>query len=134
MVTAANCTAQRRDGSACRAPVLAGEALCWAHSPTMAAARRAARAAGGRGHGKLSRPLASLPPELAAVFAKLRELIDGVERGTIKARDAEVIGGLAGRMLDVAKFAHELGAVRDLEARLDALEEQLGGQHRGAAW
>jgi hypothetical protein len=41
------CTATRSDGRPCGARALPGETLCWAHSPSLADKRRAAREAGG---------------------------------------------------------------------------------------
>ena len=119
------CAATRRDGAPCRTPALA-EGFCFAHSPRLAEQRREAAARGGRNRSTAARASRGLPAHLASVQDKLVELIAAVEAGEIPARSAEVIGGLTGRLLDLAKFQAEQFELQELERQLDEFLGLLG--------
>jgi hypothetical protein len=110
------CTATRKNGEACSARVALDGVYCWAHAPELAEKRRAARRQGGIGRSTAVRSVRHLPPDLQA--------------GSMKPRDAEALGSLIGRLLDLAKYSAELGHEADLEQRLQALEQAAQTPHR----
>src|SRR5579859_4372968 len=118
-----HCAAVKRDGAGCPAPPLSGSTLCWAHDPTRSAERADARRRGGRGRSTAARAGRLLPRHLHGVQERLLRLMDDVEAGRIPPRAAEVVGTLAGRLIDLARFAYELGEAHALQERLAVLEE-----------
>ncbi len=133
-----HCSATRRDGAPCAAPPSAVDAatgFCWAHNPAKRAARRAARAKGGRGKATAARRAARakggrgkataaraeklLPshmrPVLGAVFAALRD----VRSGTITPAQASAIASLAGAAVKV----YQVGRLEERIADLEAVQE-----------
>src|SRR5437588_540166 len=64
------CSAVRRDGAPCTAPVLAG-GYCFAHDPALAEKRAAARLAGGKGKANTARAHKRLPADLRGVLGRL---------------------------------------------------------------
>jgi hypothetical protein len=117
------CSATRKNGEACSARVALDGVYCWAHAPELAEKRRAARRQGGIGRSTAVRSVRHLPPDLQDAARRVWEWIDGVQAGSMKPRDAEALGSLIGRLLDLAKYSVELGQAADLEARLQALEQ-----------
>ncbi len=117
-----HCSATRRDGAPCAAPPSAVDAatgFCWAHNPAKRAARRAARAKGGRGKATAARAEKLLPshmrPVLGAVFAALRD----VRSGTITPAQASAIASLAGAAVKV----YQVGRLEERIADLEAVQE-----------
>jgi hypothetical protein len=121
----ATCIATRKDGQPCTVRPINDSEYCIMHDPERETQRQAAKAVGGRNRAKLARAGKNLPPHLADAQQRLLDLIGEVHAGTIPARAAEVIGGLVGRLLDIAKFAHEIGQAAELEQKIEALEQQL---------
>jgi hypothetical protein len=116
------CAATRADGQPCRAPALPGEALCFAHSPSQAASRAAARARGGQSHSNAARLARLVPPRLTNVFDVLETALSEVREGTISPPQASAMAAL-GRALVAVMTAGELEArLRDLEQRAAASE------------
>lgn len=131
--SAERCAAARKDGSPCAGRPLAESGHCWAHAPGREAERAAVRKQGGANSSSVVRAARGLPPELRAAWALLATLINEVHSGTTPARSAEVIGGLVGRLLDLAKFAHEMGEAKEIAERLDILEGQVA-EGSGRRW
>jgi hypothetical protein len=127
------CTATRKNGNACSATALPDGVHCWAHAPELAEKRRDARRQGGIGRSTAVRSVRHLPADLQDAARRVWEWIDGVQGGSMKPRDAEALGSLIGRLLDLAKFSVELGQAADLEARLQALEQAAQTPHRRRA-
>ncbi len=131
----APCIATKRNGAVCPAPALSGSAFCWAHDPARSAERADARRRGGHGRSTAARASKHLPPHLKDAEVRLVRLLDLVERGTVPPRTAEVVGVLVSRLVELARFAIELGEQRELNERLAALEGQLAelGERREEA-
>jgi hypothetical protein len=126
----ASCTSIKRNGERCSAPARRGESFCFSHAPELAEQRKAGSARGGRNHATAARVLKGLPPELAIVFTRLLGWLDAVETDELTPRAAEVLGSLAGRLLEYARFALEATQAQDLEQRLQALEQAAQTPHR----
>ncbi len=126
------CTATRRDGTPCALPATGSGAYCFAHDPGSAGAR----AKGGRQSSTAARMVRHLPPELRELVARLSGWLGDVEAGTLKPQQATALAALCGRLLDLARLAHELGQSAELEQRLAELEQRLAEQPaaRGARW
>ncbi|HLZ70493.1 MAG TPA: hypothetical protein VKV26_11390 [Dehalococcoidia bacterium] len=119
------CRAAKRDGRPCPARPLPDSTYCFGHDPQKAVERTAARKRGGYGRSSAARASRHLPEHLHGVQARLLRLMDDVEAGRIPPRAAEVVGTLAGRLIDLSRFAYELGEAKELTERLAALEAQL---------
>lgn len=115
------CQATRVDGRPCSAPALPDRVLCFAHIPAAAEGRKR----GGQNGRSTIRAVRHMPPELAAIQAKLISLMEKVEKGEVRDRSAEVIGQLAGRVLDYAQFALDAEETRVLDRRLKEVEEAV---------
>jgi hypothetical protein len=92
--------------------------LCFAHSPTTADKRHAARAQGGRNKATPARLSKLMPPTLRPVLDLLYTALEEVHAGELDPRQATAMGTLAsaiGRLYEAA----------ELEARLEALESVL---------
>jgi hypothetical protein len=122
---APRCTATRKDGSACSLPALPSGDVCFAHGAT-----RSTKAKGGKNSAGVVRMQKHLSPELVAAQTLLIQLLNDVRKGTVTPRVGEVLGGLTGRLLDLAKFRMEAGETAALAERLAALEAQLDLRRR----
>ena len=111
------CTGTRRDGRPCTAMVLGGGAYCFAHDPTKAAERHAARQRGGQHRANLVRLRGLVPPRLISVYDRLETALGEVHDGTLQPGQAAAMAGLARAMVAVLQAG-------ELEERLRALEER----------
>ena len=129
------CQATKRNGAACAAAPLPGSHYCFGHDPAKAAERADARRRGGYGRSTATRASKHLPPHLKDAEVRLVRLLDLVEQGAVPPRTAEVVGVLVSRLVELAKFAVDLGEQRELNERLTELEGQLAelGERKGAA-
>ena len=130
---ARRCSASRRDGSPCTGRALPSpdEQFCFAHSPSRQEALKASRAAGGKARATRERASKALPRHLQELQDRLVQLVAEVLAGQVQPRATEVAGGLVGRLLDLAHFAHELGAAAELQQRIEALEAELEAMPAG---
>lgn len=110
-----HCRAKRKDGKPCKAQALPSDRYCWAHSPTLAEARLAARKKGGHGSSKQSRLGKLMPPRLVPIFAKLETALDEVHDGTLEPRAASAMASLAGAIVRVLTSGELEERVRKLE-------------------
>ena len=109
------CTGMRRDGRPCTAMVLGDGAYCFAHDPTRAAERHAARRRGGQHRANLVRLRGLVPPRLISVYDRLESALGEVHDGTLQPGQAAAMAGLARAMVAVLQAG-------ELEERLRALE------------
>lgn len=121
------CTALRRDGSPCtgRALPSSSEQRCFAHDASRQEELRRSRAAGGRARSTAARAGRHLPPHLADVQSVLLDLVQEVRDGKTPPRAAEVVATLAARLLDYSRYADERDERKELEERIELLEERL---------
>jgi hypothetical protein len=123
---AKQCRHIKLGGIRCRANTRNGSQFCFFHDPKSAAARAAARKAGGI---QRSRKAAVLPPDtpdkplasLADVIGLLAETINEVRRGEVDPRISNAVGYLAGILLKARSRA-------ELEERVARLELIVAGQ------
>ena len=119
-----SCKAVTEDGQPCQAGVQAGSEFCFFHDPAKAAAREAARRAGGS-VGKTAVLSPDIPDaplgSVADVVTFLSQTINQVRRGEIDPRVANTIGYLSATLLR----ALEQG---DIERRLAELEAIIKSQ------
>jgi len=123
-VTSTACQARTKSGEPCRAFPVEGSDYCFAHDPNLARKRKEARAAGGRArHGRNLTTSGGEPVKLASVAdvcvlleRTARDLLT-LENSVARARAVAYVCGQAVKALEVG----------DLEARIVALEEKIGG-------
>jgi len=123
---ARQCRQIKADGTQCRANATTGSDYCFAHDPTLAEERQAARQAGGRvGKTKVLPPDTPDVPLSSAtdVVGLLGQTINQVRRGEVDPKVANTIGYLSSALLR----ALEVG---DLEERLTELETIVKHQGR----
>lgn len=112
------CQTTRKDGRPCQAWALTGSSFCWAHDPTLAAERRAARSLGGRvRHGRTvatTTGAVQLGSVADVVGVLQRTLVDlfRLENSISRARAVAYCASVAVRALEVS----------ELEQRVQRLE------------
>mgnify|MGYP001209082720 CR=1 FL=1 len=116
------CKATRKDGQACCAYSLLDSDFCFAHDPTKAAARKAARSAGGRArHGRTLKTTSTGDQgvRLGSV-ADVVELLEGavadllaLENSVARARAVGYLAGIAVRALEIAELEDRIGRLED---------------------
>ena len=120
------CKATNKRGDPCGAYSLLDSDFCFAHCPSKAAARKAARSAGGRArHGRSLGAVATGDQgvklgSVGDVVALLQETVRDVltlENSIGRARAVGYLAGIAVRALEVS----------DLEQRIAVLERKVGG-------
>ena len=119
------CTTIKASGERCKGRAIGGSEWCWTHNPAHADERRRHGARGGKRGGR-GRPLA----ELADVKRKLRELAEDVIAGRTDRGDAAVAGQLLGTYIRAVSVEVKLKEVLELEARIEALEQEGGSRWR----
>ena len=124
MVDERKCTATRWDGSPCQARALPGETLCWAHSPTLAAKRRAAHSAGGQGKGSGQRAQRLVPSQLRPTLELLIRGVDEVHSGALEPARLSAMAAAASAVC-------KLFALAEMEERLLLLERETRRDHAG---
>ena len=122
----ARCQQTKASGGRCAAYTLADSVFCFFHDPATAAARAAARRAGGQKHRAAVLPATSPDRPLGTVddvVALLGETINHVRRGALDPKVGTAVGYLAGLLLK----ALEQG---DLAARLAVVEAAVETRSR----
>ena len=114
----ARCRGTRRDGTPCQAPAHAiGPAgWCWAHDPQLAAARREARAAGGRNKSTAARVEKLVPQTLRPVLDTLLQALPATRDGALTPGQAGALAALAGAIVKVWTAGQLEQRVLELEA------------------
>jgi hypothetical protein len=110
------CRATRRDGQPCQAPALA-DGLCFAHTPSQAAARAAGQAKGGRHRASVVRLRGLVPPRLIVVYEQLETALGEVHDGELEPRAAVAMAALARAMVAVLTAGETEERLRALEGR-----------------
>jgi len=120
------CAHAHPSGKSCGGFAVAGSRFCFAHDPTQAAKRDAARRRGGQAGRVVTLAESSIPVRsLGDVLALVEATINDVRAGRVDVRVANAVGYLA----NVAMKAIEQS---DLEAHLEALESVLEPERRRA--
>ena len=118
----AKCSAIKADNGRCKVEAMPGAEWCWNHHPDYEEARRRRASKGGKRGGR-GRPLV----ELADVKRQLREMADDVITGRMDRGNAAVAGQLLGTFLRAASVELKVREQDEILQRLDALEQQKGG-------
>jgi hypothetical protein len=118
----AKCSAIKADNGRCKVEAMPGAEWCWNHHPDYEEARRRRASKGGTRGGR-GRPLV----ELADVKRQLREMADDVIAGRTDRGNAAVAGQLLGTFLRAASVELKVREQDEILQRLDALEQQKGG-------
>jgi hypothetical protein len=113
-------------------PPVDGSPFCFAHAPERAAARAAARKAGGRHRhaaaGDGARTSRRAAPITLGSVADVRAVLERVTGETLALGNSPARSRTVGALLGVALKAMEVGALED---RIAALEERLSGNYPG---
>ena len=112
------CRATKKDGSPCTLPSLGQSGLCWAHDPANAERRRRGQSRGGR-----NKP----SKELANIKQRLSDLADSVLEAKVDKGVAAVASQILNVYLRSIELESKIKETDELEARLEALEQQKGG-------
>jgi hypothetical protein len=115
---ASTCTATKRDGSPCTLPSYRSDGLCWAHDPKNAERRRRGQSRGGK-----SKP----SKELAGIKQRLSDLADSVLGAKVDKGVAAVASQILNVYLRSIELERRIKETDELEAHLEALEQQKGG-------
>lgn len=115
------CVAIRKTGQRCAAPALPNTTLCFAH----AADRSESRSRGGRNSAHINRAVRRLPTHLVTLQETLMRLIDGIEKHRVEPREAEAVASLAGRLIELAKFALDHTQALAVEEEVKALRSEV---------
>lgn len=126
------CKFVKPDGKQCETPALKDKDLCMFHDPEMEAKRELARKKGV----SASKLIRLLPPETANIEVKhpddvvklVGDTIDQVRTGEIDPKIAQVVGTLAGILLDAIQVAHRYTLTEDIE-KVRQLRVSLTSRH-----
>lgn len=121
----ARCQAIKRDGERCRGEAMPGAEWCYSHHPDYAEARRRNARRGGKSGGR-GRPGHS--PELASIKVLLEDLTEKVLEYRVGTGAATVANQLINTRLRAIEQERKIKETEDLEARIEALEEQQEDQ------
>jgi hypothetical protein len=124
--TRARCAGTRKDGQPCGAYALPGGDFCLAHDPARVDEVRAARERGGQGKANAARAGKLIPATLRPVLDGLLAAFADVRKGELDPRTGTALGSIAGAIVKV----YQIGA---LEERVQAMEQYIAAQERGAA-
>ena len=113
------CSERRRDGQPCKALVLSDSPYCFAHDPERDAERVEARRKGGRNSAGIIRMRGLVPPRLVPVYETLERALAQVHDGTLEARRASAMAGLARAMVAVLTAGELEERVRQLETKAE---------------
>lgn len=114
------CAGTRNDGTGCTANVMGNGDFCFAHDPTKAAQRQAARVKGGANSATRARLDRLVPATLRPMIGDLLTALEEVHAGTLDPRRASAMAALAGAITK----AYGVGVLED---RVAALEGTAGG-------
>ena len=123
----AKCSAIKADNGRCKVEAMPGAEWCWNHHPDHQEARRRRASKGGKRGGR-SRPQV----ELSGLKAQLEDLTRDVLAGDLETGRAAVANQLINTRLRAVELERKIRETEELEARLDALEQQKGGSRWGA--
>ena len=112
------CRATKASGDPCKAPATGLHGYCWAHDPANAEQRSRMASKAAR-----SRP----SRELAGLKTQLEDLTEDVLSGKLETRRAAVANQLINTRLRAIELGRKIKETDELEARLEALEQQKGG-------
>ena len=112
------CTAVKRSGERCTLPANGPQGLCWAHDPANAEKRRRGASRGGK---------AKANRELPSIKALLEDLTERVISGELPTGPAAVANQLMNTRLRAIELERKIKETDELEARIEALEQQEGG-------
>jgi septal ring factor EnvC (AmiA/AmiB activator) len=122
------CTAITRTGERCTLAANGQHGLCWAHDPANAEKRRRGASRGGK---------ARANRELPTIKAKLEDLTSQVLAGELETGRAAVANQLINTRLRAIELERKIKETEELEARLEALEQEREGRGSNsytAAW
>lgn len=114
------CAGTRKDGTRCTANVMGRGDFCFAHDPTKAAQRQAARVKGGANSATRARLDRLVPATLRPMIGDLLTALEEVHKGTLDPKRASAMAALAGAIVR----AYAVGVLED---RVAALEGTAGG-------
>jgi LPS O-antigen subunit length determinant protein (WzzB/FepE family) len=114
---ASTCMATKRDGSPCTLPSYGSDGLCWAHDPKNAERRRRGQSRGGK-----NKPTR----EIVGIKAQLKDLAEAVLAGELETGRAAVANQLINTSLRAIELERKIRETDELEARVEALEQQKG--------
>jgi hypothetical protein len=112
------CRATKASGDPCKAPATGLHGYCWAHDP--ANARQRSRMASKAARSKPSR-------ELSGLKTQLQDLTERVLSGELPTGPAAVANQLINTRLRAIELERKIKETDELEARIEALEQQEGG-------
>ena len=123
----ARCSGIRADGGRCGAQAIRSSEYCVNHHPDYEDARRRRNSKGGKRGGR-GRPQA----ELSDLKAQLQDLTHDVLAGDLETGRAAVANQLINTRLRAIEVERRIKETDELEARIEALEQQQGGSRWGA--
>ena len=115
------CSAVKRNGEPCTLPANGQHGLCWAHDPKNAERRRRGASRGGK---------AKANREIPTIKAELSDLTERVLSGDLVTARAAVANQLINTRLRAIEQERKNKETEDLEARIEALEQEQGGTRR----
>jgi hypothetical protein len=116
------CGRMRLDGQRCGLPARdGGDGGCWAHDSTLAEARRAGNAKGGRSSATAARAQRKMPTELQHVADVLVRAIAAVESGALGPGQGSAISSLCKSLV----MTYEAAETTSVEKRLREMEQEL---------
>jgi hypothetical protein len=116
------CEAITTSGEPCQMAPLRGERFCWNHDPAHAADRAAARKRGGRNSSRAGPVGLPVEPVRLRSVEDVRTMLEDVATETMRLANSNQRSRTLAALLGLALRTLEVG---ELEARLEALEEQL---------
>ena len=114
------CAGIKADGGRCGAQAMRNSQWCINHDPDKAEARRRRASKGGKRGGR-GRPQA----ELAEVKGILRDLAEGVIKGTTDRQDAAVVGQLLNTVIRAIGMEMKVREVEELAREIEELREMV---------
>jgi hypothetical protein len=119
----ARCAGIKRDGGRCTVIVGPEQTHCYQHDPDRAEERRRNASRGGRMRGT---------GEIAELKKQLKDLAASVLVGEVERGAAAVVNQIVNTRLRALELERKIKETEQLEARLEALEQQKGGSRWGA--
>lgn len=119
--TKPKCQATKLDGDSCNAYSLSDSIYCFEHEPSLEELRREAKAKGGRKRAYVAGMKVSIN--------SIEDVLDGISEviGNLKVMDCTVSQSRA--LVDAYLAALKVFELKELEARMIALEEMLEGDN-----
>lgn len=120
----AKCGFKTRDGRPCGARATGSNGGCWNHDPQYELLRRRNARKGGQQGGRGRTNPGTI--DLARIQSRFEALSNQVLQGEVDRGDAAVVAQLLNGARSCIVASAKIREVEEFEARLDALEEQLG--------